>query len=315
MQNNLPYLSRPVLYSGHAVPYNPPEMTGSFPAAAEETGPRSSDNTMRRIAAFILVLLLLPAIALADLEVHFLDVGQGDCAVILCDGETMIIEGGPYGASGKVYSYVRKTLNLRHVDYLVSTHPHVDHVYGLSTVLNAAQVDLVLSPVLQWDSRSFNAMLKYAKKQDAPVTVPEEGDTLKLGNAVVTILHCWPEAIQENRTNDSSIVLRIDYGNTSFLFTGDAEDWSEYMMLDAKTNLKADVLKVAHHGSRDSSTPAFLTAVQPKYAVISAGRGNSYGHPHTEVLRRLETIGAKVLRTDLAGTIIFRSDGSTVAPV
>ena len=158
-------------------------------------------------------------------------------------------------------------------------------------------------------------MLKYAKKQDAPVTVPEEGDTLKLGNAVVTILHCWPEAIRENRTNDSSIVLRIDYGNTSFLFTGDAEDWSEYMMLDAKANLKADVLKVAHHGSRDSSTPAFLTAVQPQYAVISAGRGNSYGHPHTEVLRRLETIGAKVLRTDLAGTIIFRSDGSTVAPV
>ena len=104
---------------------------------------------MRRIAAFILVLLFLPAIALADLEVHFLDVGQGDCAVILCDGETMIIDGGPYGASGKVYSYVRKTLNLRHVDYLVSTHPHVDHVYGLSTVLNAAQVDLVLSPVLQ----------------------------------------------------------------------------------------------------------------------------------------------------------------------
>ena len=270
---------------------------------------------MRRIAAFILALLLPPAIALADLEVHFLDVGQGDCAVVLCDGETMIIDGGQYGVSGKVYSYVRKTLNLRHVDYLVSTHPHVDHVYGLSTVLNAAQVDLVLSPVLQWDSRSFNAMLKYAKKQDAPVTVPEEGDTLKLGNAVVTILHCWPEAIRENRTNDSSIVLRIDYGNTSFLFTGDAEDWSEYMMLDAKANLKADVLKVAHHGSRDSSTPAFLTAVQPKYAVISAGRGNSYGHPHTEVLRRLETIGAKVLRTDLAGTIIFRSDGSTVAPV
>ena len=181
---------------------------------------------MRRIAAFILVLLLLPAIALADLEVHFLDVGQGDCAVVLCDGEAMIIDGGPYGASGKVYSYVRKTLNLRHVDYLVSTHPHVDHVYGLSSVLNAARVDLILTPVLQWDSKSFNAMLKYAKKQDTPVTVPSEGDTLMLGNATVTILHCWPEAVKEGRTNDSSIVLRIDYGHTSFLFTGDTEDWS-----------------------------------------------------------------------------------------
>ena len=145
--------------------------------------------------------------------------------------------------------------------------------------------------------------------------MPSESDTLQLGGAAVTVLHCWPEAVDLGRTNDSSIVLRVDYGKVSFLFTGDAEDWSEYMMLDAKANLKADVLKVAHHGSRDSSTPAFLTAVQPKYAVISAGRGNSYGHPHTEVLRRLETIGAKVLRTDLAGTIIFRSDGSTVAPV
>jgi glyoxylase-like metal-dependent hydrolase (beta-lactamase superfamily II) len=103
---------------------------------------------MRKILIWILVFVLLPLSALADLQVYFLDVGQGDCAVILCDGETMIIDGGPYGASGKVYSYVRKTLNLRHVDYLVSTHPHVDHVYGLSTVLNAAQVDLVLSPVL-----------------------------------------------------------------------------------------------------------------------------------------------------------------------
>ena len=267
---------------------------------------------MRRIAAFILALLLLPAIALADLEVHFLDVGQGDCAVILCDGETMIIDGGPYGASGKVYSYVRKTLNLRHVDYLVSTHPHVDHVYGLSTVLNAAQVDLVLSPVLQWDSRSFNAMLKYAKKQDAPVTVPEEGDTLKLGNAVVTILHCWPEAIRENRTNDSSVVLRIDYGNTSFLFTGDAEDWSEYMMIDRGAPLKANVLKVSHHGSATASTLEFLKAVSPEYAVISVGADNEHGHPHGIVLSRLESLRCTVLRTDRLGTVVMRSDGESI---
>ena len=224
----------------------------------------------------------------------------------------MIIDGGPYGASGKVYSYVRKTLNLRHVDYLVSTHPHVDHVYGLSTVLNAAQVDLVLSPVLQWDSRSFNAMLKYAKKQDAPVTVPEEGDTLKLGNAVVTILHCWPEAIRENRTNDSSIVLRIDYGNTSFLFTGDAEDWSEYMMIDRGAPLKANVLKVSHHGSATASTLEFLKAVSPEYAVISVGADNEHGHPHGIVLSRLESLRCTVLRTDRLGTVVMRSDGESI---
>ena len=126
---------------------------------------------------------------------------------------------------------------------------------------------------------------------------------------------CWPEAIDAGRINDASIVLRIDYGQTSFLFTGDAEDWSEYMMIDAGVNLKADVLKVAHHGSRFSSTMEFLNAVQPEYAVISVGKDNSYGHPHPDVLGRLAKIGAKVLRTDELGMIVIRSDGNTISLV
>ena len=140
----------------------------------------------------------------------------------------MVIDGGPGGANAKLYNYIRRTLKLRHFDFIVSTHPHVDHVHGLATVLNAAQVELVLTPVLEWDSRAFNNMLKYAAKQGTPVIVPNEGDIWQIGGAIVTILHCWPEAINAGRTNDSSIVLRIDYGQTSFLFTGDAEDWSEY---------------------------------------------------------------------------------------
>ena len=272
-------------------------------------------RAMKRIAAFVLILLLLPAIALADLEVHFLDVGQGDCAVVLCDGETMVIDGGPGGSNNKVYSYIRKTLKLRHVDYIVSTHPHVDHVHGLATVLNVARVDLILTPVLEWDSRAFNNMLKYAAKQDTPIIVPNEGDTLKLGGATVTILHCWPEAVDAGHTNDSSIVLRIDYGQTSFLFTGDAEDWSEYMMIDAGVNLKADVLKVAHHGSKYSSTQEFLNIVQPEYAVISVAKGNSYDHPHKETLDRLGTVNAKVLRTDELGSIVIKSDGNNITPI
>ena len=266
---------------------------------------------MKRIVAILLV-LLLPTIALADLEVHFLDVGQGDCTIVLCDGEVMVIDGGPYGKSDFIYSYIRKTLKLRHVDCIVSTHPHVDHVYGLSTVLNAARTDLLLTPVLEWDSKAFSFMLKYAKKQDTPIVVPNEGDTLQLGGATVTILHCWPEAINMQRTNDTSIVLRVDYGDTSFLFTADAEDWSEYMMIDAGVNLKADVLKVAHHGSRYSSTQEFLNVVQPGYAVISVGKDNSYSHPHEEVLARLQKVGANVLRTDEMGTIIMKSDGNSI---
>ncbi len=268
---------------------------------------------MRRIACWIVCLLLLPSVVSAELEVHFLDVGQGDCAVVLCDGESMVIDGGPGAAAGKVYRYIRRTLKLTHLDYVISTHPHLDHVAGLSAVLNAAPADLILTPVPAWDSRAFGNMLKYAEKQGTPLSVPQEGDTLRLGGATVTVLHCWPDAVGYGRTNDASIVLRIDYGKTSFLFTGDAEDWSEYMMIDAGAELRADVLKVGHHGSRTSSTAEFLEAVSPALAVISVGKDNGYGHPAAEVLDRLEAAGARVLRTDELGTIILTSDGETVS--
>jgi len=273
---------------------------------------------MKKIIAMTAVILLvfftlLPTGAdTSRLEVHFLDVGQGDCAIVLCDGESMVIDGGPRGTSQYVYSYVHDTLRLSHIDYIVSTHPHLDHVGGLASVLNAAPVDLILTPLTEWNSKAFNSMLKYAELQGTPLVVPREGDTLQLGSAVITILHCWPEAVQQSRTNDSSIVLRIDFGSTSFLFTGDAEDWSEYMMIDSRVNLEADVLKVSHHGSGTASTDEFLKTVQPEYAVISVGKNNEYGHPHRNVLDRLSSIGASVLRTDELGTIIIESDGENI---
>ena len=267
---------------------------------------------MKKIITLVLIFLFLPISAFADLQIHFLDVGQGDCTIVLCDGESMVIDGGPASASSFVYSYIRNTLELQHIDYVVSTHPHLDHVYGLSSVLNAAPVDLVLTPVLEWDSKAFNSMVKYAEKQGAPLSVPQEGDTLHLGGATVTILHCWPEAIDYGRTNDSSIVVRIDYKQTSFIITGDAEDWSEYMMIDSGMNLKADVLRVAHHGSSTASTMEFLQSVQPKYAVISVGKDNGYGHPHQEVLERLNEVGSRILRTDELGTIVMNSDGENI---
>ena len=135
---------------------------------------------------------------------------------------------------------------------------------------------------------------------------------IQLGGATVTILHCWPEAINYGRTNDSSIVTRNDYGQTAFIITGDAEDWSEYMMIDSSMNLKANVLRIAHHGSNTASTAEFLRTIQPKYAVISVGKDNGYGHPHQEVLGRLADIKAEILRTDELGTIIMESDGKTI---
>ena len=267
---------------------------------------------MKRTSVSVLVIFLLflwCTVAHADLEVHFLDVGQGDAAIVLCDGDAMIIDGGPGSASSFMYSYIQNTLQLEYVNYVVATHPHEDHIGGLSAVMNAVPVDLVLSPVLEWDTQAWASFARYTDLQGTPMLVPFDGDTLSLGGAIVTIVYCWPEAWT---TNDMSICLRVDYGDTSFLFTGDAEYMAEYTMIDGEILLSADVLKIAHHGSRSSSTLEFLENVQPTYAVISCGRENSYGHPHEETLNSLYALNVDLFRTDLQGTIIARSDGNEI---
>ena len=255
---------------------------------------------MKKVISAVLVMLLavcyvLPSAASSGLEVHFLDVGQGDCAVVLCDGKSMVIDGGPKTAAQDVYSYIRETLRLSHIDYIVSTHPHVDHVYGLSAVLKAVPADMVLTPVLEWDSWSFRAMAEYAEFRGAVLVVPQEGDTLRLGSAVVTVLHCWPEAVREGRTNDSSIVLRIDYG---------------IRPAGSKT-----IPEMIWKRSANGAIPPLLSmvkAVSPEYAVISVGADNEHGHPHGIVLSRLESLRCTVLRTDRLGTVVMRSDGESI---
>ena len=261
---------------------------------------------MRKLAlSIVLLCFLLTATAQADLIVHFLDVGQGDAALIICDGEAMLIDGGPSSASQFVFTYIRQETDALSV--IVATHPHDDHIGGLAAALNAVPVDVIYSPVSGWDSKAWQSLEKYAIAQGTPIVVPDEGDTFSLGSAEVTILHCWPEAWTEN---DISIVLRVDYGANSFLFTGDAEEMSEYMMLTDNVSLKADVLKVGHHGSRSSSTTEFIEAVSPTFAVISCGADNAYGHPHEETLQTLAN--AQILRTDQLGTIVFHSDGTNL---
>ena len=263
----------------------------------------------KALSAAVLALALLVQTASADLAIHFLDVGQGDAAIILCDGESMVIDGGPPSASSFIYSYIRNTLELEHIDYVIATHPHDDHIGGIAAVLNAVPVDLILTPVLEWDTKRFAAVVRYADMQGASLVAPDEGDVLHLGGAKVTVLHCWPDAWT---TNDMSICVRIDYGQTSFVFTGDAEYMSEFMMIDTGRPLKADVLKVGHHGSSTSSTMELLLAVDPTYAVISCGRDNSFGHPHGETLDKLKSLDVQLYRTDLQGTVYCESDGETI---
>ena len=265
---------------------------------------------MKKVLIWLVVFLLLPLSASADLQVYFLDVGQGDSTLVVCDGESMIIDGGPLSTSDFLYSFIRNTLKLDHMDYMISTHTHEDHVGGLAAVLNAVPVDLILTPTTEWDSKKFESMKTYAAMQGTPISIPNEGDTLHLGGATITILHCWPEARDYSGTNDMSIVVRIDYGKTSFIITGDAEMYSEYMMIDSGLPLKADVLRVAHHGSYTACSQQFIDAVDPTYTVISCGEGNSYGHPHQVVLDRLTN--TKLYRTDLQGTILCVSDGTKI---
>lgn len=242
-------------------------------------------------------------------EIHFLDVGQGDAAVVLCDGEAMLIDGGTPECSSLLYAYLSDTLALRHIDYMIATHPHDDHIGGLPGALNACSVGMVFSSVNFYESDAFASFLKYMERQGLRLTVPNPGQTLALGSATVQFLSPLNE--YEN-VNDASIILRITYGQTSFLFAGDAESAAERDMIEAGNAQPATLLKVDHHGGATSTSQPFLEAILPQYAVISVGAENTYGHPAEETLARLADIGATIYRTDLCGHILCRSDGQSL---
>lgn len=245
----------------------------------------------------------------AGCEVHYIDVGQADAILIRCDGRSMMIDGGNAADSSLIYAYLKK-YGVTHLDYMVNTHPHEDHVGGLAGALNAAAVDTVYASAASYDSAPFRNFLKYVRAQGKEITVPKPGDAFSLGGARFQVIA--PQKTDYAEVNDTSIVLRMTYGSTSFLFTGDAGEESEYDMLQSGLPLQSTVLKVGHHGSATASSYAFLRSVTPEYAVISCGVDNTYGHPTKSVLSRLRDVGAKVYRTDMQGTVIARSDGNTV---
>lgn len=242
-----------------------------------------------------------------SLEVHFIDVGQADSALVLCDGKSMLIDGGNVDDSSLIYSYLKKE-EITALDVVVATHAHEDHVGGLSGALSFADVETVYCPVTDYDSKAFSDFKKQVEKRNCEITVPKPDTEFELGKATVKILAC--NAGEE--TNDTSIVLKVCFGNTSFLFTGDAEREAEKWLLDSGCDLKSTVLKVGHHGSANSTTYPFLREVMPEYAVISVGKNNDYGHPTDDALSRLRDAEAEVLRTDLLGDIVFTSNGEEV---
>lgn len=245
----------------------------------------------------------------STLAVHFIDVGQADSALLLCGGEAMLIDGGNVADSSLVASYL-ESQGVDALDYVVCTHAHEDHVGGLSGALNACTANRVYAPVTEYDSKAFRDFLKYTRAQGLEPEIPAPGDTLSLGGAEVRILGPVQDYAE---TNDTSIVLRVDFGETSFLFTGDMERAAEADLLEAGADLSATVLKVGHHGSDTSTSYPFLRDIMPEYAVISVGEGNSYGHPSQDTLSRLRDADCTVYRTDRQGTVVAVSDGKQIS--
>jgi len=240
------------------------------------------------------------------LSVHFIDVGQGDSILIKSDNVVILIDGGPRSAGEKIVSYLKKA-GISGIDLIIATHPHEDHIGGLIRVMEEFPVKEVMDPAVVHTTKTFENYLKTIDRKNIKFTEARAGTQRTYKNVKLEILH--PASPSSSHLNNASVVAKLAFGSVSFLFTGDAEKEAEQEMLSRKESLKADILKVSHHGSRTSTTEEFLRAVSPKTAVIMCGAGNRYGHPHKETPEKLEKAGVKVYRTDLHGDIIITTDG------
>ena len=245
----------------------------------------------------------------SDLVVRFIDVGEGDCALVSCGGEWMLIDGGWRKNSGLIYSILERE-GVRDLSAVIISHPDADHVGGVAGALSYATCDVCFCSTTTDESYSFNKVAAMLDEQGCPITVPFPGDAFRLGDATVTFI--GPVAEYEY-DNDSSLVFRIEYGSTSFLFTSDISWRAEKDLVEAGAHLNADVLKVAHHGSSWSSRKDFLKLVSPDIAVISVGADNDNNHPADSVLKRLAKLGVQVYRTDLNGDITISSNGTELS--
>lgn len=281
-----------------------------------------SKKFILRIAGLISAILILFGVAFFEsseeskaLEVDFLDVGQGDAILIKTpDHQRILIDGGP---SNAVVEKLGKNLPFydKKIDLIILTHPHADHLDGLIEVLKRYEVEKILSTGVVHTTPDYLAWLLEIKKQNVPMEIAVAGQTIDFGNNLKMEIFYPKEDLagkQVENLNNTSIVAKLIFGQTSFLFTGDAESEVEDELIGGGVDLKADVLKVAHHGSKNATSQNFLEKVQPKFAVISVGADNQFGHPNAMTVKRLENIGAKVLRTDKDGDVKIKSDGIEV---
>ena len=284
---------------------------------------KNEKNGFKKIIIFGTVLILAAVLGYSLLNsqqsavtgdkiaVHYIDIGQGDSILITSDDVNMLIDCGEKSESAKLINYLNNC-GIQRLDYVIGTHPHSDHMGGMSEIVKTFDIGEFIIPRLHSSDTPntvyYEKFLDAIAEKNVKLSYAELGRNINIGSSVGTIIA--PHSPDYGNLNNYSVGLFLKHGNNSFIFTGDAEKQAEEEMIDAGVMLDADVYKVGHHGSDTSSSPEFLEAVSPEYAVISCGTGNSYGHPKDITMENLSKYTDKIYRTDLQGTIIFESDGN-----
>ncbi|NMP36903.1 MAG: MBL fold metallo-hydrolase [Clostridiales bacterium] len=242
---------------------------------------------------------------------HFIDVGQGDCELVICGEKSMLIDAGETGNSENILSYL-KSAGVEKLDYIVVTHPHSDHIGSMAEIIGSMPVENVIMPRLSEENipttKVYENLLIALKDSGANIIAAECGDEYTLGDAAFTVLS---PVKQYEDLNNMSVVLHFTYGGISYIFMGDAETEAEKDIIKSGLELSSDVIKIGHHGSDTSSSEKFLRQVKPRYAVVSCGAGNSYNHPNAKIVNRITSLGVSLFRTDIDGTVIIATDGKS----
>ncbi len=242
------------------------------------------------------------------LSVHFIDVGEGDCAYIeLPDGKNMLIDAGETEKGEDVSKYI-KDRGAKRIDFVVGTHPHSDHIGGLAEIVKEFDIGKIYMPKVYQNSKALENVIIEAKAKGKKIISPMAGTAI-FEDEELSVRVLSPRKMEYSSINDYSIVIKIVYKSKAFLFTGDAEN---AVLREIDDDVGADVLKVSHHGSDTSGDKAFMERVSPNYAIISVGEENQYNHPHKEILELLSTVNASIYRTDESGTIVVSSDGEKI---